>query len=94
MARVAPNMKIFLLESFMFNSSNNRNCHTMLINDSFLNYSYVPRAARIPADQNTSPHRAGMNSNPPIRPPRHSCRGSNIVIYPSFLIRCAKNIPP
>ena len=39
----------------------------------------LPRAARIPADQNTSPHKAGKNNNPPILPPKTSCKGSNIV---------------
>ena len=39
----------------------------------------LPRAARIAADQSTSPHRAGKNNNPPIRPPKASCNGSNIV---------------
>ena len=28
-----------------------------------------PRAARMPADQNTSPHSAGRNNRPPIREP-------------------------
>ena len=39
----------------------------------------APKAARIPADQKTSPQRAGMNSRPPILFPKQSPRGSNIV---------------
>lgn len=57
-------------------------------------WKYLPNAANIPAAQNTSPHSAGRNNNPPIRSPNESCNGSNIVIYPWRLIGFAKNIPP
>lgn len=53
-----------------------------------------PKAARIPAAQNTSPQSAGKKSNPPIRSPKLSCNGSSIVTYPCFLIGFAKNRPP
>ena len=43
-------------------------------------YDLVPNAARIPADQKTSPHNAGIKRRPPILPPKHSCKGSSIVI--------------
>ncbi len=46
------------------------------------------------ADQKVSPQRAGMKSRPPMRSPKESCNGSNMVTYPCSLILFAKNIPP
>lgn len=54
----------------------------------------APKAARMPAAQNTSPHKAGRNKRPPIRSPNASWRGSSIVMYPCCRILLAKNIPP
>ena len=54
----------------------------------------VPRAASIPADQNISPQRAGINNNPPILSPNWCWSGSSIVIYPAFLMGEAKSTPP
>ena len=39
----------------------------------------LPSAAKVAADQKTSPHRAGMKSIPPILSPNASCRGSSMV---------------
>lgn len=41
---------------------------------------YSPNAARMPAAQNTSPQSAGRNNKPPIRSPKESCNGSNMVM--------------
>ena len=38
-----------------------------------------PSAARMPADQKTSPQRAGRKRRPPILEPYASCSGSSIV---------------
>lgn len=58
----------------------------------------LPKAERIAADQNTSPHKAGKNNSPPTRDPYFSWNGSSMVTYPrppwAMRIGLAKNIPP
>ena len=51
------------------------------VKTSYINFEIInlPNAANMPAAQNTSPHNAGKNSKPPIRSPKLSCKGSNIV---------------
>lgn len=54
--------------------NNNININTDINNDNYNNNNIIslPKADNIPADQNTSPHNAGKNNNPPIRSPKQS----------------------
>lgn len=44
-----------------------------------------PSAAKMAASQNKSASNSGIKSNPPVRLPYFSCRGSNMVVYLAFL---------
>lgn len=66
----------------------------VLLSKSMMTLTVAPKAAKIAADQNTSPQSAGMNNKPPILLPNISWKGSNIVTYPCSLILLAKKNPP
>lgn len=54
----------------------------------------APRAAKMAADQNISPSKAGMYNSPPMRRPYFSWKGSSIVKYSFLRMIFAKANPP
>jgi len=61
--------------SFAFSPQNNTDTSKLSTEEAWI----LPRAARIAADQNTSPISAGMYSSPPMRSPYFRWNGSSIV---------------